>query len=319
MDPGPPPSHVAQESRAVGNAPTPAADHNWKLALEMLDAAVLYQSRSSINDVPYVVLNKVAEYSDIPERIRLRQVNSTLRNGVPPTVPPRRCAFTDDAILDDCDAFWSKIAEIMAWFLMITHNRVKEYDTTLDPQKFPRVTFQIDDEGNAEEDDIRTKYNILYQSFWWRNGVYTPIRMRDDDGRLWGIFTKQWMVDNHEDYYQGCVMSVINKWRRTLGKKAGSKGSFFGCAITLSLSLSDSKDDMLHMDAIKYMGEVIAEKLGRMYGLQIYYYRKPLTSHPNRSDWLTGQAGISIAGPGHGPVLHRLHPCGLSSLGPLES
>ena len=57
-----------------------------------------------------VVLNKVAEYSDIPERIRLRQVISTLRDGVPPTVPPRRCAFTDDATLGDCDAFWSKIA-----------------------------------------------------------------------------------------------------------------------------------------------------------------------------------------------------------------
>ena len=57
--------------------------------------------RSSINDVPHVVLNKVAEYSDMPERIRLRQVNSTLHDGVPPTVPPRHCAFTDDAIPDD--------------------------------------------------------------------------------------------------------------------------------------------------------------------------------------------------------------------------
>ena len=328
---GPPPSHVEQESPAVGTAPMPPppaplhqwADHNCKFALEILDAAVLYQSRSSINDVPHVVLNKVAEYSDIPERIRLRQVNSTLRDGLPPTVPPRRCAFTDDAILNDCDAFWSKIAEIMAWFLIITHNRVKEYDTTLDPQKFPRVTFQIDNERNAEDDDIRTKYNILYQSFWWRNGVYTPIRMRDDDGRLRGIRVKQWMVDNHEDYYQGCVMSVINKWRKTLGTAnvgLGSKGNFFASAITLSLSLSDNKDDMLHMDAIKYTSEVIAERLGRMYGLQIYYYRKPLTSHPNRSDWFTGQAGISIAGPGHGPVLRRLHRCSsVSSLGPLES
>ena len=57
--------------------------------------------RSSINDVPHVVLNKVAEYSDMPERIRLRQVNSTLRDGVPPTVPPWHCAFTEGAILDD--------------------------------------------------------------------------------------------------------------------------------------------------------------------------------------------------------------------------
>ena len=71
------------------------------------------------------------------------------------------------------------------------------HDTSLDPQKFLRVTFQIDDERNAEDDDIRTKYNILYQSFWWRNEVYTPIRMRGDDGRLWGIWVKQWMVDNH--------------------------------------------------------------------------------------------------------------------------
>ena len=78
---GPPPSHAEQESPAVGTPP-PAplyqwADHNCEFALEILDAAVLYQSRSSINDVPHVVLNKVAEYSYIPERIRLRQVNST--------------------------------------------------------------------------------------------------------------------------------------------------------------------------------------------------------------------------------------------------
>ena len=76
----PPPSHVEQESPAVGTPP-PAplyqwADHNCEFALEILDAAVLYQSRSSINDVP-----EVAEYSDIPERIRLRQVNSALRDG----------------------------------------------------------------------------------------------------------------------------------------------------------------------------------------------------------------------------------------------
>ena len=130
-------------------APMPVwADRNWKLALEMLDAAEAYQLQSSsINDVTHVVLNKVAEYSDIPERIRMRQVNSTLRDGVPPTVPPWHCEFTEDAILDDCDAFWSKIAEIMAWFLIATHNRVKGtwseiYDTTLEWP--PSVTFQID-------------------------------------------------------------------------------------------------------------------------------------------------------------------------------
>ena len=59
------------------------------------------------------------------------------------------------------------------------------------------MTFRIDDERNAEDDDIRTKYKILYQSFWWRNDVYTPIWMRGDDGNLWGIWVKQWMVDNH--------------------------------------------------------------------------------------------------------------------------
>ena len=59
MDPeyvyGPPPSHVEQESPLVGTAPMPPppaplyqwADHNWKLALEMLDAAVLYQPSSN--------------------------------------------------------------------------------------------------------------------------------------------------------------------------------------------------------------------------------------------------------------------------------
>ena len=153
----------------------------------------------------------------------------------------------------------------MAWFLITTHNRVKEYDITLDPQKFPRVAFQIDNERNAEDDDIRTKYNILYQSFWWRNGVFSTIRMRDDDGRLRGIRVKQWMVDSHEDYYQGCVMSVINKWRKTLGKAnvgVGIKGSISASAITLSLSLSDNKDDILQKDAIKYTSEVIAERLG---------------------------------------------------------
>ena len=96
--------------------------------------------RSSINGVPHVVLNKVAEYSDMPERIRLRQVNSTLRDGVPPTVPPWYCAFTDHAILGSCDAFWSKMAEIMAWFLVITHNGVKEDSTLFFP---PTVYFEI--------------------------------------------------------------------------------------------------------------------------------------------------------------------------------
>ena len=61
-------------------------------------------------------------------------------------MPPWHCAFTEDAILDDCDAFWSKIARIMAWFLIVTHNRVKGTwseicDTTLELP--PSVTLQI--------------------------------------------------------------------------------------------------------------------------------------------------------------------------------
>ena len=117
------------------------------------------------------------------------------------------------------------------------------------------------------------------------------------------------MVDNHEDYYQGCVMHMIQQWRRTLqmakDMKRHVKNLF---AITFELQ-SQQYDDMLHMDAIKYMGEVIAEKLGRMYGLQIHYYRKPARH------WPTGHtAGISIASPGHGPMLHRLHQCSVFSL-----
>ena len=130
---------------------------------------------SSIDDVPYVVLTKVAEYSDIHEHIRMRQVNSTLRDGVPPTVPPWHCAFTKDAILDVCDAFWSKIAEIMAWFLIATHNRVKGYGTTR--QSRPSVTFKIAAD-DAADDDGRLRYNNLNHVFGWQNRVYTPTRSR---------------------------------------------------------------------------------------------------------------------------------------------
>jgi hypothetical protein len=255
-----------------------------------------------------VVLNKVAEYTDIPERIRLRQVNSTLRDGVPPTVPPWHCAFTEDAILDDCDAFWSKIAEIMAWFLIATHNRVKGYGTRRESR--PWVTFYVAADvaaDDAADDDGRPRYNNLIQGFEWQNRVYTPSRSRVY--KWWETIEKQWMVDNHEDYYQGCVMHMIQQWRRTLqmakDMKRHVKNLF---AITFELQ-SQQYDDMLHMDAIKYMGEVIAEKLGRMYGLQIHYYRKPARHWPNGHT-----AGISIASPGHGPMLHRLHQCSVFSL-----
>ena len=70
---GPPPSHVEQESPAVGTPP-PAplyqwADHNCKFALEILDAAVLYQSRSSINDVPRVCKGELRTGQDKPESL----------------------------------------------------------------------------------------------------------------------------------------------------------------------------------------------------------------------------------------------------------
>ena len=124
--------------------------------------------RSSINDVPHVVLNEVAEYSDIPERIRLRQVNSNPRDGVPPEVPLWHCAFTEDAILDDCDAFWSKIAEIMAWFLIVTHNRVTEEDSIVHG---PTVYFRI---NRDLQDGLIADNRTLHQSFCWKERVYTP-------------------------------------------------------------------------------------------------------------------------------------------------
>ena len=230
-----------------------------------------------------MVLNKVAKYSDMPERIRLRQVNSTLRDGVPPTVPPWHCAFTDDAMLGPCDAFWSKIAEIMAWFLIITHNRVKEEDNTLffPPTVYFRINRKLQDGRIA---DNRT----LYQGFWWQKRVYTP-SSNTIIGLVYGPPEEQWMVENHEDYYEGCVMQMIQRWRKRLGEglsaedSANLKGSAID--ITLSLHVGESTSEyMEHMDAIKYIGGVIAEKLGRMYGLQIYYYR----DHD--------ETGISIAG-----------------------
>ena len=115
------------------------------------------------------------------------------------------------------------------------------------------------------------------------------------------------MVQDHEDYYQGCVMQMIQRWRRRLGE-GNIKGK--GSTITLSLDADGQCGDMVHLDAIKYMAEVIAENLGRMYGLQIYYYRKPGLG----SGWYGRvRAGISIAGPGHGPVLHH---ASVLSLGP---
>ena len=103
------------------------------------------------------------------------------------------------------------------------------------------------------------------------------------------------MVNNHEDYYQGCVMHMIQQWRRTLGKAKDMKGhvrSLLEITFELQSELDGQYDDMLHMDAIKYMGEVIAEKLGRMYGLQIYYYRKPVTPTGHN-----GWVGLGPLGP----------------------
>ena len=63
---------------------------------------------------------------------------------------------------------------------------------------------------------------------------------------------------------------------------------------------------MQHLDAIKYMGEVIAEKLGLIYGLRIYYWQEG-----GRTAWLNTEdllSGISIAGPDHDPNRRRLYP-----------
>ena len=154
--------------------------------------------RSSINDVPHVLLNKIAEYSDMPERIRLRQVNSTLRDGVPPTVPPWRCAFTDDDILDDCDVLWSKISEIMVWFLIVTHNRVEEEDGS-DPTVISRPAVYFEINKNLPH-GFMTDNGHLHQRFWWQKRVYTI----SPEGLMYGPPEEQWMVENHEDYYQGC-------------------------------------------------------------------------------------------------------------------
>ena len=233
--------------------------------------------RRSINDVPYAVLNTVAEYSDMPERIRLRQVNSTLRDGVPPTVPPWHCAFTDDAILDDCDAFWSKIAEIMAWFLIITHR------SNLRVQK--PVYFRCNRNGNMDIAARIADNRTLHQGFWWKGRVYTPA----EEGLPYGPPEEQWMVENHEAYYRGCVMQMIQRWRKRLGEglSAENSANLKGSAIDIKLSVYVGETGigyMDHMELIKYIGGVIAQKLGHMYGLQVYYYR-------DMSD-----AGISIAG-----------------------
>ena len=112
------------------------------------------------------------------------------------------------------------------------------------------------------------------------------------------------MVENHEDYYQGCVMQMIQRWRKRLGEGLSAQDSvnLKGSAIdiTMSLGVGDVLGDvddylgdfMRHVDAINYIGKYIAEELGRMYGLQIYYY------------WDMYNVGISIAGrePGYIPL-----------------
>ena len=101
-----------------------------------------------------------------------------------------------------CDAFWSRSAEIMAWFLVITHNRVKEEDST--PFFPPTVDFEI----KRNDDDV-SPGTTLYQSYSWQKRVYTPSR----ESRRFGgsIPEEQSMVENHEDYYQGCVMHMIQR------------------------------------------------------------------------------------------------------------
>ena len=63
--------------------------------------------------------------------------------------------------------------------------------------------------------ELDDDYCTLYHSFWWQKRVYTPSREARGFG---GIPEEQWMLENHEDYYQGCVMQMIQQWRRRLGE-----------------------------------------------------------------------------------------------------
>jgi hypothetical protein len=47
------------------------------------------------------------------------------------------------------------------------------------------------------------------------------------------------MVENHEDYYQGCVMQMIQRWRKRLGEGLSAQDSvnLKGSAIDITMSL----------------------------------------------------------------------------------
>ena len=178
---------------------------------------------------------------------------------------PWHSAFTDDAILQSCDEFWSRIAEIMTQFLVITHDRVKHWK--------PAVDFNL---NRKLQDGLIADNRTLLQSFWWKGRVYTPAATRNGPG-VYGPPEEQWMVDNHKDYYRDCVTQMIQRWRERLGEglsaedSANLRGSVTD--ITLSLRVGESRPDEDHIDAIKSMSVAIAESLGHMYGLRIYYYR----------------------------------------------
>ena len=139
---------------------------------------------------------------------------------------PWHCAFTDDAILQSCDEFWSKIAEIMTQFLVITHtvlgNRVNHIP----------VYFEL---HRKLQDGLIADNRTLLQGFWCKERVYTPHK-----GKLvYRPPEEQWMVDNHKDYYQDCVTQMIQRWRERLGERLSAEDSanLRGSATDITLSL----------------------------------------------------------------------------------
>ena len=181
----------------------------------------------------------------------------------------------------------------MAWFLIVTHNRVTEDpDPSLNPNpnSSPTVYFGIN--RKLQDGPIADK-STLHQRFTWQKRVYTALSRQEGYWYAYPTLEEQLMVENHEDYYQGCVTQMIQRWRKRLGEgslaedSANHKGS--AISITLSLGVRVSYEAWLglyreHVDAIDYIGKYIAEQLGRMYGLQIYYFRDGYN------------VGISIAG-----------------------
>ena len=189
-----------------------------------------------------------------------------------------------------CDAFWSKIAEIMAWFLIVTHNRVTE-DPDPNPNPNPNSSPTVYSGIYTKLQDGRiADESTLQQSFTWQKRVYKALS-RHPAGYAYATPEEQCMVENHEDYYQGCVRQMIQRWRKRLGEGLSAEESANpkGSAMDITLSVGASYEAWFelyreHVDAIDYIGRYIAEKLGRMYGLQIFYYRD------------TYNVGMSIAG-----------------------